>query len=184
MNNNISVLDCTLRDGLRIVDCAFSDNKITGLSEGLIKAGIDIIEVGFLRDKRNLDYKGDSTFFTEVQQITPLLPPKSNNQLFVAFVDYGMFDFDSLKIREKNDIDGIRVGFTKKDFSNNFDDIIRSLRLVKERGYKLFVQGVNSLGYTDSEYLRIIEAINDINPYCFFNPCFLINIQKSFILSL
>lgn len=167
MKNRISVLDCTLRDGLRIVDCSFSDNKIKDLAQGLVNAGIDIIEVGFLRDKRKLDYKGNSTFFTQASQITPLLPENRENKLFLAFVDYGMFDFDSLEQREADFIDGIRVGFTKKDFENSFDDVIRCLKIVKERGYKLFLQGVNSLGYSDSEYLQIIQTANEIMPYAF-----------------
>lgn len=167
MRNNISVLDCTLRDGLRIVDCIFSNQKIKDLAQGLVDAGIDIIEVGFLRDKRKLDYKGNSTFFTEASQISPFLPQNRENKLFLAFVDYGMFDFDSLEQREKGFIDGIRVGFTKKDFLNSFDDVIRCLKIVKERGYKLFLQGVNSLGYSDSEYLQIIQTANEIKPYAF-----------------
>lgn len=167
MRNKISILDCTLRDGLRIVDCNFSDNKTKDLAQGLVNAGIDIIEVGFLRDKRKLEYKGNSTFFTEASQITPLLPKNKENKLFLAFVDYGMFDFDSLEQREEDSIDGIRVGFTKKDFNNSFDDVIRCLKIVKERGYKLFLQGVNSLGYTDSEYLEIIKTANEIMPYAF-----------------
>lgn len=167
MKNRISVLDCTLRDGLRIVDCSFSDNKTKDLAQGLVNAGIDIIEVGFLRDKRKLDYKGNSTFFTQASQITPLLPENRENKLFLAFVDYGMFDFDSLEQREDDFIDGIRVGFTKKDFKNSFEDVIRCLKIVKERGYKLFLQGVNSLGYSDSEYLQIIQTANEIMPYAF-----------------
>ena len=167
MHNNISILDCTLRDGLRIVDCEFSDNKIIDMAKGLVNAGIDIIEVGFLRDWRKLEYKGNSTFFTKVSQITPFLPANRNEKLFLAFIDYGMFDFDTLEYRTENDIDGIRVGFTKKDFLNSFEDVIRCLKIVKERGYKLFLQGVNSLGYSDIEYLQIIQKANEIMPYAF-----------------
>ena len=66
---NIRILDCTLRDGGRIINCAFSNEEIKELSNRLADAKVDIIEVGFLRDHRNTDYIGNSTFFTDVDQI-------------------------------------------------------------------------------------------------------------------
>ena len=94
---NIKLLDCTLRDGGRIINCAFTDNEIVKISEGLADAHIDIVEVGFLRDWRNINYVGNSTFFTDVNQISHVIRRKDSNTLYVAFIDYGMFDFDSLK---------------------------------------------------------------------------------------
>lgn len=52
--NNIKILDCTLRDGGRIINCEFPDNEILDISRRLAAANIDIIEVGFLRDWRNV----------------------------------------------------------------------------------------------------------------------------------
>ena len=47
---NISILDCTLRDGGRIIDCAFKSDAIVGIGKQLKLAGINIIEMGFLRN--------------------------------------------------------------------------------------------------------------------------------------
>ena len=98
MNGNIYVLDCTLRDGGRIIDCQFEDQDILDISERLSKSGIDFVEVGFLRDWHNVEYKGNSTFFTSVEQIRPFVNKEANPRTqYVAFVDYGMFDFESLE---------------------------------------------------------------------------------------
>lgn len=164
---NVKVLDCTLRDGGRIINCAFPDKEIKEISDRLADAKIDIIEVGFLRDWRNVDYKGDSTFFTDVEQIRPFVDKSKKNTMYVAFVDYGMFDFDTLKPCDGTSIDGIRVGFTKKNFNTALEDIVRCLGIIKERGYKLFIQGVNSLGYSDKELLELIELVNKIKPQGF-----------------
>lgn len=59
----IKVLDCTLRDGGRIINCAFKDSYIKEVSSGLAEAKIDIVEIGFLRDCRQMEYLGNSTFF-------------------------------------------------------------------------------------------------------------------------
>ena len=167
MNRNIKILDCTLRDGGRIIDCKFPDKDIIDIATRLAESGIDIIEMGFLRDWRKLEYKGNSTFFTSVEQIIPFIPKDRKASVFVAFVDFGMFDFDNLSSHDGKSIDGIRVGFTKKDFDNHREEIIRCLNIVKEKGYMLFVQGVNSLGYTDAELLRLIQMINEVHPYAF-----------------
>lgn len=165
--NNVRILDCTLRDGGRIINCEFSDNEILDISRRLAAANIDIIEVGFLRDWRNVHYEGNSTFFTHVEQIRPFIDRTDNKALYVAFVDYGMFDFDSLSPYDGTSIDGLRVGFTKKNYLADRDDIIKCLKSVKEKGYKLFIQGVNTPGYSDAELLQIIDIVNDVKPYGF-----------------
>lgn len=164
---NVRILDCTLRDGGRIIDCNFLDKDIVDITTRLTDAHIDIVEVGFLRDWHNVEYNGNSTFFTKVEQIKSFIPQKRKETLYVAFVDYGMFDFDSLSEYDGSSIDGIRVGFTKKNYKNSKDDLLRCLNVVKEKGYKLFIQGVNSLGYSDAELLEIIEVVNKIHPYGF-----------------
>lgn len=165
---NVRVLDCTLRDGGRIINCAFQDKEIYDIADRLADSKIDIIEMGFLRDHRNVNYSGNSTFFTDVDQIRPFIDKKKHpNTMYVAFIDFGMFDFDSLKQCDRTSIDGIRYGFTKKNFDENKEEIYRCARIIKDKGYKLFIQGVNSLNYSDKELLDVIDTINDIKPYSF-----------------
>lgn len=164
---NVKILDCTLRDGGRIIDCAFSDYEIHEITDKLANAKIDIIEVGFLRDHRIIEYRGNSTFFTDVNQITPFIDKTKEEIMYVAFIDFGMFDIDSLKENDGSSIDGIRFGFTKKDYETNADEVIKWAKTIKNKGYKLFLQGVNSLNYTDKELLEIVDMVNDIQPYSF-----------------
>lgn len=164
---NVRVLDCTLRDGGRVINCAFPDSEIADISCRLADAKIDIIEVGFLRDRRNVHYGGNSTFFTDVEQIRPFVDRKKKDVLYVAFIDYGMFDFDSLRPYDGTSIDGIRFGFTKKDYDEHYEDILKCIKKIQESGYKLFIQGVNSLNYRDREILELVDMINEVHPYSF-----------------
>lgn len=164
---NVCILDCTLRDGGRIINCAFPDQEIIEISNRLADARIDIVEVGFLRDRRKIDYRGNSTFFTDVDQMKPFINRRSRNTMYTAFIDYGMCDIDSLKPFDGTSIDAIRFGFTKKNYDEERDEIVRWAKVIKERGYKLFVQGVNSLNYADIELLEVIKLINEIHPYSF-----------------
>lgn len=162
---NVKILDCTLRDGGRIIDCAFPDSHIKGITEGLTSAKADIIELGFLRG--NIEYSGNSTFFNEVEQFKQFIPENRGDTMYVAFADYGkeygMWDFDKLPECDGTSITGIRVGYRKKDLLN----AVEIFELVKAKGYTLFIQGVDSLSYTDKEMLEAIEIINRVRPYSF-----------------
>lgn len=164
---NVCVLDCTLRDGGRIIDCAFPNQEIKEISNRMADAKIDIIEVGFLRDGRKMDYQGNSTFFTDVDQIKPFVDKEKKNVIYTAFIDYGMCDIESLKCYDGTSIDAIRLGFTKTNYSTDKNEILHWMKVIKERGYKLFIQGVNSLSYSDRELLELVDMVNTIHPYSF-----------------
>lgn len=164
---NVRILDCTLRDGGRVINCEFPDKEIQEMTGRLTEAGIDVVEIGFIRDQRVIDYRGNSTFFTDVEQIIPFLPNDRKNTIFTAFVDFGMYDIDSLKEYNGKSVDAIRFGFTKKDFDEEREEVIRWANVIKQKGYRLFIQGVNSLNYSDAELLGLIQMVNEIHPYSF-----------------
>lgn len=160
---NVKILDCTLRDGGRIINCAFPDADTKDISYRLAEAKIDVVEIGFLRDPKTVTYKGDSTFFTDVDQIRPFVD-RTKSTKYVAFIDFELYDFDTLKPFDGTSIDGVRIGWKKSSFANNKPEIIRCLKRVKELGYMLYIQGVNTLGYTDRELLDILDFVNEIHP--------------------
>ena len=51
----VKLLDCTLRDGGYVNDWEFGHDNIVTIFERLISAGVDILEVGFLDDRRSFD---------------------------------------------------------------------------------------------------------------------------------
>lgn len=163
--NNVKLLDCTLRDGLRVVECAFPDYHLSGVVRGLGSSGIDIVEMGFLRG--NVEYSGNSTFFTDLQQMERFIPNASKKTMYVAFADYGeqygMWDFSRLRDYGGGPISGIRLAVRKCDFMA----ALPVMRLIKDKGYKLFIQTVESMNYTDRELLEAIDVANELAPYSF-----------------
>jgi 4-hydroxy 2-oxovalerate aldolase len=163
MKRNVKILDCTLRDGGRVIDCAFPQFHIDGIAGGLAEAGVDIVEMGFLRG--NVRYAGTGTFFTEMEQVGRYIPERNGGAMYVVFCDcgaeYGMWDFGKLPECDGKHITGIRLGFRKKDFRDSLD----TMRLIQGKGYKLFAQAVESRGYTDRELIETIEELNRIKPY-------------------
>lgn len=161
----ISMLDCTLRDGGRVIDCEFSDEVIEKISSNLAKSNIDIIELGFIRDKRA--YFGNTTFFTNMEQLLPFISRENPDVKYVVFVDFGMFDESIITPRMKNGVDGIRFGFTKKNYLEHKDEMTRQILSLKKKGYDIYLQDVNTNGYSDAEILDLISYVNEINPISF-----------------
>ncbi len=52
---NIKLLDCTLRDGGYVNDWLFGQNHLVSVLERLVTANVDIIEIGFLDQRRPFD---------------------------------------------------------------------------------------------------------------------------------
>lgn len=162
MINHIQVLDCTLRDGGYCNDCKFEYNNIKKIIKGLVEANIDIVECGFLVD--SCDYDKNYSRFTQVEQFQGVLPEDRGQKLFVALMDYGKYDIDLIPEYDGKSIDGIRVAFHKKDYV----EAIELCKKIKEKGYKVFVQGMVSLSYSDEEYLHLIRMVNTLEPYAFY----------------
>lgn len=159
---HIQVLDCTLRDGGYCNECHFGNSNIKKIIQGLIEANIDIIECGFLTNK--VIYDPDMTKFTSVEELATVIPINRNNKIFVALMNYGEYDPDNLPDCDGSSIDGLRVAFHKKDRVKAIEDC----RKIQEKGYKLFIQAMVSLSYTDEEFLDLIHRINELDPYAFY----------------
>mgnify|MGYP001235172908 CR=1 FL=1 len=159
--SNISLLDCTLRDGGYINNWKFGRANIRSILSRLTKAGIDIVETGFLEDGL---YDPDSSLFTDVEQIKELLPENRGNTQFVAMTRYGHMDINNLREYDGTSINGIRVTFHE----NEAEEAIEFCKKVNEKGYKTYVQPVGTTSYTDEYLLRLIRTVNELRPFAFY----------------
>lgn len=154
------ILDCTLRDGAYLVDKKFGDNVIAGIINGLMNAGIDIIEVGFLQD----DEQGEGkTVYKNAEDARRFIPANKGRHMFTVLADYSRYSIENLDVYDKTSVDAVRACFFKKERH----DVISFCRSIKEKGYKVFIQPVDILGYTDVELIDLVETVNTLEPYCF-----------------
>ena len=156
----VNILDCTLRDGGYLIDSQFGSTAIKGIIQGLTDSGIEVIECGFLKDEPHQD---GNTVFNHASQIRPFLPEERKNASYVCLADYSRYSIDQLEPFDGTSIDGVRACFFKEERH----DVMEFCRSIREKGYKLYVQPVDILGYTDAELLELICAVNDVEPYAF-----------------
>lgn len=160
--NAIHTLDCTLRDGGYCNKWNFGLDNIKKITSGLVDANIDIIECGFLTDKEK--YDPNVTKFNKLEQLLDVIPEIREGKLFVAMMNYGEYKIDDLPDYDAQSIDGIRVAFHKKDLL----EALELCKQIKAKGYKVFVQAMVSLCYSDEEFLSMIQEVNEFEPYAFY----------------
>ena len=156
------VLDCTLRDGGYVNNWDFSNGGILNIIRSLIESNIDIIECGFLNNNTGKEF--NSSKFKDISNINILLKSiPETDKMFVAMINLGEYDLDSIPTynSEKNNISGIRLAFHKKDFNKAID----AAKIIVKKGYRLFVQAMVTLSYSDLELLNLIETFNGIGVY-------------------
>lgn len=156
----VNILDCTLRDGGYLIDSQFGNTAIKGIIEGLTESGVEVIECGFLKDEPHTD---GTTIFNNAAQLIPFLPSDKGQTSYVCLADYSRYHIDNLEPYDGKSIDGVRACF----FKHERYDVMDFCKSITEKGYKLYVQPVDILGYTDAELLELIEMVNDLEPYAF-----------------
>lgn len=163
--NKLKVLDVTLRDGGCVNDFNFGQKYMERILAAQEKSGVEVIEMGYIDEDRGSMY-GRTQYLNE--QVIPecILKHKKPGTEYVAMIDYGKFNIEHLKPRTEEGIDGIRFAFHKKDIVTMFPLAEKIL----EKGYKLYIQPMIILRYTDVEILELIDMVNKRLPdaACFY----------------
>lgn len=157
--NHAMLLDCTLRDGAYLIDKKFGDNNIRGIIDGLVKARIDCIEIGFFQDE---GFGEGKTVFKNSADAKRFIPKDKNGSIFTVLADCSRYSISNLDVCDGTSIDAVRECF----FKNERLDAIKNCKVIKQKGYKCFVQPVDILGYTDIELIELINMVNEVEPYC------------------
>lgn len=157
---NTKLLDCTLRDGGYINDWNFGYQTIKNVIRQLVNSQVDYIEIGFLRD---CEYDRDKTLYNNCAEMLPILPDKRGNTMFTAMALHNKYNIDKLEPYDGNTIEAIRVTFHDYDIDEGLEFIIKA----KEKGYKVFCNPINIMGYSDEEILDLLKKVNKIQPYAF-----------------
>lgn len=158
--SNITLLDCTLRDGGYINDWEFGHSNLISVFERVVNSGTEIIEVGFIDDRRPYDY--NRSIFPNTESIRKIYESvKCRPSMVVAMIDYGTCDISNIEPCNDSFIDGIRVIFKK----HRMVEAMEYCRQLKQLGYKVFSQLVSITSYDDDELLELVRIVNDVKPY-------------------
>ncbi|MDM5281343.1 aldolase catalytic domain-containing protein [Paenibacillus silvae] len=159
---SIKLLDCTLRDGGFLNDWEFGYDHIINIFDRLVRAKIDIIEVGFINNARAYD-KNRSIFPNGLAIDQSFEKLKSHHAMIVGMIDYGTCSIENIQPASESYMDGIRVIFKKEKMT----EALAFCGELKNLGYDVFVQAVSITSYADDEFFQLIELVNELEPYGF-----------------
>lgn len=156
----IQLLDCTLRDGGYVNDWKFGCNNLCSVFERLVDSAVDIVEIGFLDERRPFDINRsimpDTASVAKIYGNIAKRPPMT-----VGMIDYGTCDISHLQLCSQSMLDGIRVIFKKYRMHKAMEFCSQ----VKALGYKVFAQLVSITSYSDDELREVIGLANQVKPY-------------------
>ena len=156
----IQLLDCTLRDGGYVNDWNFGHDDLVSIYERLQEAGVDIIELGFLDERRSFDpgrsIMPDSFCMREIYG-----GRKKSDCMLVGMIDYGTCSPERIEPAEQSLLDGIRVIFKK----HLRKEALAFCAEMKKKGYVVFAQLVSATSYSEEEMLDLAGLANEAEPY-------------------
>lgn len=157
---DIKLLDCTLRDGGYVNDWDFGHNNIVSVFERLIDSGVDIIETGFIDDRRPFDI--NRSIFPDTESIQKIFGSiKKRPPMVVGMIDYGTCDISRIQPQKDSYLDGIRVIFKK----HIMHEAMAYCAELKKLGYIVCSQLVSVTSYSDEELLELIYLVNEVRPF-------------------
>ena len=157
MIQNISLLDCTLRDGCHINGGYFGKRAIIEIIENLVQANVDIIEVGFFD---NGVHDEDSSYFSSIAEARKILPKNKGKSHFCLMADF-------VDVSDVDPCDGTIEFFRLSFKRHRWDWAIDAAKKLIAKGYKVYINPVNCNVYTDEEYISCIKRVNELKPYGF-----------------
>ena len=152
----IRTLECTLRDGGYINNWCFSTKLVNNYFNLMEKLNIDFVEIGFINNYN--EYRNNLT--TNLRHLDKkFIEEIKNNYSFKTVVmgDYGNINMDLLK--QKINVDLIRIVFHKKDMENALKDI----EYIKNLGYNVCANPMAISNYNNDERKQLFNLIKKHN---------------------
>lgn len=172
MKHRIQLLDCTLRDGglgledankNKISNLQFSQADISKVTENLCKSKIDIVELGSV-EITNTPRTGFA-IYQNIETISETMPQnRLSSQLYAALYRGPDTPLDDIPEWNPNLCEAVRVIIRYSELQKSLDFCAD----LSQKGYKVFVQPMLTMRYSDDEIKKLIDAANDMGAYALY----------------
>jgi 4-hydroxy 2-oxovalerate aldolase len=159
------LLDCTLRDGGQLLEAhesalRFGIGNTVDIAYKLCKAGIDIIELGFVNVSAE-DHR-DMALFPTIESISSIIPEqRETGQMFSALFPVPDYPIGKIPEYKSSYCDIIRVILRYSELQKSLD----FCRRISEKGYKVFIQPMVTARYTQEDLKTLLDAANHMGAY-------------------
>lgn len=172
MMRNVQLLDCTLRDGGQGIEAAFfsgmpehafSEKKKKTIIDSLIASNAEIVELGCIGVHN--DDRSRFANYHSIEEVSRYIPKNRNSKQMYTALYIGPDTPENL-IPEwsPNYVDGVRVILRYSELKKSLD----YCEMLCKKGYKVFVQPMLTMRYTDAELKMLLNRANCMNAYALY----------------
>ena len=174
MSGRLQVLDCTLRDGGRGLEDlnkngskihAFTEEDKQGIVCNLRDSGIDIIEIGSISMSK--EYKGLEKYaiYSNVEELSKYVPDRiESGKIYTGFYIDPDTPIENIPEYSPELVNGIRVCIRYSQLQESID----YCKGLARKGYKIFIQPMLTMRYTDDELKRLVYSANEMEAYALY----------------
>lgn len=159
--DRIKLLDCTLRDGGYVNNWSFGNENIKYIANTIAKSGIEIVELGFIRDE---DYNENRAVWNSFDKIDEYIPSDTNALYAVMGECFNQFPLNKIPDKDNTKVDIIRVIC----WSKLQTEAIEYCKHLVDKGYKVCIQPDRVNQYTIDEFKHVCEEYAKIEPYAIY----------------
>lgn len=156
---SVQITDCTIRDGGYLFNKNSNPEFVKGIMKGLVEAGIDFVETGFLQT----NVTGDTLVYKNSVEARIYLPEDKKTTQFLGFCDNSRYSLDNLDACDGNSFKWLRISFAKHETDESIEFCAGAMR----KGYLVQFNPMDAISYTDDERALLVEKVNKVKPASF-----------------
>ena len=152
----IKVVDCTIRDGGLMNKWQFSDEFVKAVYDGLVEAGVDYMEIGYLSSESAFSRDEVGPWkFCDNKDLKRIVGNKKADIKLSAMADIGRIELDDIPQAKDSLLDMIRVAC----YAHQVDKAVALAEHCMDKGYEVTINlmAVSKVNETDLD-----EALSDI----------------------
>lgn len=160
--NRVKILDCTLRDGGYINNWEFGYEAITDICQKVSEIGVDIVEVGFVRD---IEFSKNNATLGGLDDLKHFVPVKKVGVEYAAMI--GMDSYyppEKIVERDETTFDIVRYVFWKRCM----DEGLEYAKKIRQKGYRLAIQPTRVEQYTKEDFTEMVKRFSELQPYAIY----------------
>jgi 4-hydroxy 2-oxovalerate aldolase len=156
---SVQIADCTIRDGGYLLNKNSNPEFVKGIINGLVAAGINFIETGFLQNTVN----NETIVYHNSEDVIKYLAKDCGKSNYLGFCDNSRYSIENLDEYTGRSFKWLRISFAKHEI----DSALKFCKEAMNKGYFLQCNPMDTISYTDGERAALIDKVNRIRPQCF-----------------
>lgn len=156
---SVQITDCTIRDGGYLFNKNSDPKFVKGIMKGLVDAGIDFVETGFLQT----NVTGESLVYHNSSDVRKYLPDNRGQTQFLGFCDNSRYCLENLDMYDGKSFRWLRISFAKHEI----DKSLEFCEGAQKKGYLVQFNPMDAISYTNEERSELIKKVNKVMPASF-----------------